>query len=106
MAGVASMATAIITAETSLRLVIQFLHIDTKSQSCWLLQGSGEVIDRLKEQFLTSLQRSARRAFQVMRSRTTAIGEESNVRRAPSRAALEANVEIRTLDTAGILGQV
>jgi hypothetical protein len=57
------MAAAIIAAETSLRLIIQFLHVDLKSQSCWLLEGSGEEIDRLKEQVLTSLQRHARWSF-------------------------------------------
>jgi hypothetical protein len=40
--------------------------VDVKSQSCWLLQRSGEEIDRLKKQLLTSLQRHASRPFDAI----------------------------------------
>ena len=54
------MAAAIIAAETSLRVVIRFLQEDMRSQEVWPLSESGEEIDWLKKQFLTSLQRQAR----------------------------------------------
>jgi hypothetical protein len=54
------MAAATIAAERSLRLVIRFLHLDMKSQRCWLLSGSGEAIDLLNARFLTRYQQRAR----------------------------------------------
>jgi hypothetical protein len=57
------MAAAISAADTSLTFVIRFLHLDKKSQQCWLLYGSGEEIDRLKEHFLTRYQHRARSTF-------------------------------------------
>ena len=96
MAGVASAAAAIIAAETSLRMVIRFLHVELTSQRCWLLHADGEGIRRLKEQFLTSIQPPARWA--PSQSRTPVIADEVRLLPRRNRAGARLDAETRALD--------
>ena len=98
------MAATIMAAETSLRLVIRFLHVDMKSQSCWLIRRGGEEIDRLKEQVLTYLQRHVRWAFIAIRN--SSDGDEVELLRRRAAVPRSPRMKSEALDKQEICGQV